>query len=96
MKLYIFRDAAQEAMPENMTIPILEPLPERVDFMKDELEDLERDLANQTQQIPLIELKVGGIEVNSSRTIDSFLVLTVSGDFNNINIFYNQFLPLDA
>jgi hypothetical protein len=50
-------------MPANQTLPSLEPLPERLDFIEDQLEDAEADLANQTQAVPLIELKLGGIEV---------------------------------
>ena len=51
------------AVPANLTIPTLDPLPERVEFIEDEIEDVVLDLANQTQAVDLIELKVGGIEV---------------------------------
>ncbi|XP_063691882.1 laminin-like protein epi-1 isoform X2 [Bolinopsis microptera] len=62
-KAKTINDEVTVAVPANLTIPTLDPLPERVEFIEDEIEDVVLDLANQTQAVDLIELKVGGIEM---------------------------------
>ncbi|KAL5262010.1 hypothetical protein ACHWQZ_G007649 [Mnemiopsis leidyi] len=57
------KDQAEAAVPANLTLPTLDPLPERVEYVQDAIQDFVADLANETQGVSLTELKLGGIEM---------------------------------